>query len=173
MACLQQCRVAIECSWRHPAGQSCLADSMHHCKPTSFCVQERSRALMPWLVPAPSMGIMGNSLIAKRLKKNILAAAQDLGRCSMLWGLLLGTSEAGQIRHAWVACKDKHDNLLGAVHRMHFLSRSGSSVPEPSMWLQWLDLRVQHISDFRSDSLLHLPASCNLSLWMPAGILCC
>ena len=77
---------------------------------------------MPWLVPAPSMGVMGNSLIAKRLKKNILAAAQDPGRCSMLWSLLLGTSETGQIQPAWMACKDEHNDLPGAAHRMQLPS---------------------------------------------------
>ena len=69
-------------------GSAILLTMIDHYKPTTSRVQERSRALMPYLVPAPSLGIMGTLSLAKRLQKTILAAAQDPGRCSMPCGRL-------------------------------------------------------------------------------------
>jgi hypothetical protein len=42
----------------------------------------RSRALQPYLLPAPSHAIIGQSRFAVRLRRDVVAAARDPSRCA-------------------------------------------------------------------------------------------
>jgi hypothetical protein len=51
-----------------------------HCSQAAAADKARARALQPYLISAPTHGIIGNSRFASRLRKEVVGAAREEGR---------------------------------------------------------------------------------------------